>query len=524
MTGNQSSTVRRRRVLTPPTVEEIVEIGARDWLDVSQTEAEELEPAISELLAIADELLSLPSAHPAQSPLRRSSGRRPTADEDPFNVFACLCEVDGRDEGPLAGRSVGIKDNIDVAGVPTGNASPTLPYTPTTDAVVVERILAAGGRIVGKLNMDDYASGATGETSVHGPPLNPIDVTRSAGGSSGGSGAALRCSAVDFALGGDQGGSARIPASFCGVVALKATHGLIPSHGMTHLGHTIDYVCPMARSVNEVGVLLEVIAGDDWRDPQWVRGSLDAAESETELSGDDLSGLKVGVVRESVLDEICEAAVIANLTQTAAVLEERGAVVEEVSVPLWEYGAHITQTILSVLAGEMIRSEGEGRDHLGLINLERLDSFAVKRRSQGSLFPPYIKTWLIAGRYMQERYFGRPYGVLHNLRLTLRQNLDRALASCDVLLTPTTPTTAPRLLAEGVSGADKVQRVLGSIPYNTASLNLSGHPALAVPNGVDGSGLPTSAQIVGRRFDEARVLAVGRAVEVSIKDEGGDHA
>src|SRR6185436_18568741 len=150
-------------------------------------------------LATVDELLALPGLPP---PAPRFSSRsvvgRPAAGEDPFNVFITLCEVRGAADGPLAGRPVGIKDNIDVAGVPTTNASATASYTPIADAVVVERILDAGGSIVGKLNMDDYASGASGETSAFGPPLNPIDPSRSAGGSSGGSGAALRCGAVDF--------------------------------------------------------------------------------------------------------------------------------------------------------------------------------------------------------------------------------------------------------------------------------------------------------------------------------------
>jgi Asp-tRNA(Asn)/Glu-tRNA(Gln) amidotransferase A subunit family amidase len=144
-----------------------------------------------------------------------------------------------------------------------------------------------------------------------------------------------------------------------------------------------------------------------------------------------------------------------------------------------------------------------------------MGSFATKRRTQGGLFPPYIKAWLITDRYLQERFLGIPYGVLHNHRLRLRRQLDDALDSYDLLLTPTTPTTAPRLLGGEASAEEIVNRVLGSAPYNTASLNLSGHPALAVPNGVDGAGMPTSAQVVGRRFDEARVLQAGSVIEAA---------
>jgi amidase len=506
-----------RLSLDAPTADEIVDIGSRDWLDISAEEAEGLAPVVSDLLAMTSDLLALPDSERRQQRSKRSPGRRPTKDEDPFNAFTRALTLEDRPHGLLAGRRVGTTDNIDVAGIPTGNASATTPYTPSEDAVVVERILAAGGHIVGKLNMDDYASGATGETSTYGPALNPIDPTCSAGGSSSGSGAAVRCGAVDFALGGDQGGSARIPASFCGVVALKATHGLIPIHGMTHLGHSLDHVCPMASSVEDTALLLRVIAGSDWRDPQCPNPQSERSDRIEQLDG---RCLRIGLVRESMPHDRCDAQVIANTIRTLSRLEHFG-VVDEVSVPLWEYGSAITQTILAFIAGDMIRSEGEARDHFGVINVERLESFATKRRTEGALFPPYIKTWLLASRYMQEQYDALPYATLHNLRLRLRRNIDDILRQYDILVTPTTPTTAPRLLNRDAGAAAVVHRVLDSAPYNTAPLNLSGHPALAVPNGVDNAGMPTSLQIIGRPFSESLVLSVGRAVEdMALPTEG----
>jgi amidase len=379
----------------------------------------------------------------------------------------------------------------------------------------VERILDAGGRIVGKLNMDDYASGASGETSAYGPPRNPVDPTRSAGGSSGGSGAALRCGAVDFALGGDQGGSARIPASFCGVVTLKATHGLVPSHGMTHLAHSVDYVCPMARTIADTALLLGVVAGDDWRDPQWVRGPILLDDYLARLDDHDLTGLRIGIVTEGLPESLCQEAVLRAFDASADALRGQGALVEQVSIPLWKRGAEIAQTLLSNLTSSMIRSEGEGRDHLGLVNLERMGSFATKRRTQGALLPPYIKAWILTDRFLHERHLGLAYGLLHNLRLRLRKDIDAMLELYDLLITPTTATTAPPLLDEDAQATDIVNRVLGSAPYNTAPLNLSGHPALAMPNGVDSDGLPTSIQLVGRRFGETEVLRVGRTLEAA---------
>ena len=260
----------------------------------------------------------------------RSAGRPPAAairaaaarDEDPYNAFIRVCDVRGAGSGLLAGRTVGLKDNIDVAGIPTSNASATPAFTPARDAVVVERILAAGGRIVGKLNMDDFGAGASGETSAFGPPRNPYDPTRSAGGSSGGSGAALAAGAVDLALGVDQAGSARIPASFCGVVAIKATHGLIPSQGVTHLDHTLDAVCPMASTVEDAALLLQAIAGDDWRDPQWVRGPVPASWQPNDAG--DVAGLRVGVVVESIDGDLCSPDVVHNLRNVADDLARAG--------------------------------------------------------------------------------------------------------------------------------------------------------------------------------------------------------
>ena len=248
----------RGRSLRRPTPAQLVELGALDHIQLTELEARELMPAIDGLLGAIDAVCALPSVDVPQSHYtQRDSGRRPTQGEDPWNAFVRICDIQGAPSGLLAGKTVALKDNIDVAGVPTTNASATLPYTPVRDAVVVERILAAGGRIVGKLNMDDFAAGASGETSAYGPPLNPRDPSRSPGGSSGGSGSAVASRAADMALGGDQAGSARIPASFCGVVAIKATHGLVPSQGVTYLDHSIDFVCPMAATVDDAALLLE---------------------------------------------------------------------------------------------------------------------------------------------------------------------------------------------------------------------------------------------------------------------------
>jgi amidase len=283
---------------------------------------------------------------------------------------------------------------------------------------------------------------------------------------------------------------------------------------MTHLDHTFDSVVPMARTVEEVALLLTVIAGQDARDPQWVRGDVPVSDYRIAIeSVRSLKGTSVAIVTESICPEVCDERVVLNLQKTADVLRAAGATVEEVGVPLWRQGSPITQTILAHLMTAMVRSEGEGYGHLGLINSERAHAFALKRRTEAHLLPIYLKTWILTASYLQTKYLNVPYAALHTLRLRLRDDIEGALERFDLLLSPTTPTSAPMLLQPGSADSEVVTRVLGSVPYNTAPLNVSGHPAVAVPNGVDGSNLPTSAQIVARRFHETTALQAAYIIE-----------
>jgi amidase len=498
-------------------VSEIVAFGGLVELALTDADAEQLKPAVDGLLKAWDQLQSVAGIELPPSPfLERDPGRRPSPAEDPWNAFIRRCEVPGADFGPLFGKTVGVKDNIDVAGVPTSNASPTTSYVPTRDAIVVERILAAGGRVIGKLNMDDFGYGATGESSAYGTPRNPKDATRSPGGSSGGSGSAVASGAVDLALGVDQGGSARIPASYCGVVAIKPTHGLVPTQGITHIDHTLDHICPMGATVDDAALLLEAVAGDDWRDPQWVRGPV--PETWRCDPGHDVSGLRVGVVLEGVDSDRCDPDVVRNLRSAAEVLRRAGADVRDISISMWPHGLPIVQALESHLAAAMIGSEGVGYGRLGIIDIDRLHAFAHVRRTENKLLSPYMKACMVVERYLHDTYLNVPYGKLHNLRLRLRQDLDKAMDVSDLLLTPTTPTVAPKLATGDLAFSETSRTMLEEIPYNTAPLNLSGHPAVAVPSGWDDAdlGLPTSVQIIARRFHESVAIKAGRLIEASL--------
>jgi amidase len=499
----------------PPDAAEVERLARLDGIALEPGEAEELRPVIATLTdfgALLDRLEGPPAlpAAPARDP-----GHVPPAEENPYNAFIRRCRVEGPSGGPLTGLTVGLKDNISLAGVPTTNGSRLTAYTPAHDAVVVERILAAGGTIVGKLNMDDFGASGLGETSAFGAPRNPVDPTRSAGGSSGGSGAAVRSGEVDLSLAVDQGGSGRIPAAFCGVVAVKATHGLVPSWGITHIDHTIDCVTPLARTVDGAALLLEVIAGDDWRDAQWVRARPERGDY-TAPRDQGVEGLRIAVLAESVDPSFCDPAVVANLRRSADALRSAGADVREVSIPLWRDGLAMFIPYIGHLFSDLFRSEGQGAGHLGAYDVDAMDAYARTRRSEGALLAAQVKSWLIADRHVHERYAGIPYARLHNARLALRREITAALANWDLLLTPTLPLTAPKLLTGDTPFVEVSGRTAARLCYNTAPLNLSGHPALSVPSGVDDDGLPTAVQIVGAHFDEPTAFRAAFALERSL--------
>jgi amidase len=496
--------------LRAPTGADVERLGAADLLHFAPGEAETFASFAGAWLETLDALEDLPELH---VPLRhhvRDPGHRPTPEEDPFNAFVRLCRVEGAADGPLTGRRIGIKDNLAVAGIPVTNASRTLSYTPTVDAVVVERILDAGGTIVAKLNLDDFSASGYGDTSVFGATRNPHAPAHAAGGSSSGAGAAVAAGLVDLAVGVDQGGSVRMPAAACGVVGLKATTGLVPSFGLSYIDHCFDCVGPIARTVADAAALLAVIAGPDWRDPQWVR---DATVDDYAAGLEEgVDGLRVGVLDESVGDDACSPSVREGLEAAAAALAEAGATVESVSVPLWRYGFPIWLGTLVLGWPPMLRSNGISAGHFGYVDVERVHAAGLVRLTESHLLPSTAKLALLLSSYLHERYQGVPLARAQNQRIALRRALDGALEQFDVLLTPTTPGTAIRLPEGRMSEEQAMARVVAENVL-ACPLNVTGHPALAVPSGVDPDGLPTSVQLIGPRWGERRLLAAGAALE-----------
>jgi amidase len=222
----------------------------------------------------------------------------------------------------------------------------------------------------------------------------------------------------------------------------------------------------------------------------------------------------VGLVAESrEPDGGCQQAVLDGLAGAEAALRAAGAEVSEVSIPIWARALRIFQPYIACLAAQMVRSEGEGYGHLGWIDVERMRAFAAARRAQSADLPPQLKCWMVAERWMHERYLNVPYGVLQNLRLLVRRQVSEALGELDVLLTPTVPTAAPPLLGGPVPPEELIERTAASLCFNTAPLNLTGHPAVTVPSGADADGLPTAVQLVAAHWDERSAIRAAAAVE-----------
>lgn len=429
----------------------------------------------------------------------RDPGHVPTPEEDPFNALTRICHVQGAADGLLHGMRVAVKDLIPVAGVPlTAGARFGVwedPPVPTQDAVTVARLLAAGASITGKTNM-----GLGTGRAYYGETRNPHNLEYSTGGSSSGSGAAIAGGLADAALGTDAGGSIRRPAAWCGVVGLMPTAGLIPCYAPTEDPNSL--LGPMSKTVSENAAMLQVLAGPDWKEPIWTGADAPAGDYLTNLKA-GVEGLRIGVVTESLEAAGCTPETLARFSEARAALEEAGAIVEEVSIPIWP---HCT-TIWLVLQEFAILSQSyslkQNTSRLGWI-----DSVIIERIAEH--ITPGISP---VDAKAQVRSFARA----QNLRLECRRQVDLVLDRFDVLITPTVPT-GPSEFRDSAPPTDgkrtlRIDKKVIQEGTNTRPLNLSRHPALTVPMGLVENSLPNGLQIIGRRFGEELMYRVGFALE-----------
>jgi amidase len=441
----------------------------------------------------------------------REDVRPPRPEENSLNAWYRKCSIKGKAEGPLRGKRVVVKDNICVAGVPMMNGSRLLEgYIPDVDATVVTRVLEAGAEIVGKGVCEHLSSGGSSFTSDTGPVLNPHDRTRSAGGSTSGPAALVASGEAELALGADQGGSIRIPSSWCGVYGLKPTYGLVPYTGISAAELTQDHAGLMAANTTDLALVLEAVAGEDSLDPR--QPSCRPEEYSRALTG-DLKGVRVGVLEEGFgWPNASEDDVDSAVRDAACRLAHLGAQVTGVSVALHRQAHHIWRVInVEGRTTLMFRGRGMGTNWRGYYALSLHEAYARGFREKPHLLSEPVKLQILLGEALQRRYNGRYYARAQNLALALRQAYDEALASVDVLLLPTTPMKATALPNPESPRAERYPRNLEMIP-NTSPFNVTGHPALSIPCALS-RGLPVGMMLVGRYFEESMLLRVAHAYE-----------
>ncbi len=441
----------------------------------------------------------------------RRPGYRPTEEENPLNAWYWKTEVDHAKTGKLAGKTIALKDNISLAGVPMMNGTKVLEgFVPQIDATIVTRILDEAGEIKGKAVCESLCLAGSSFTSDTGAVLNPHNPAYSAGGSSSGSAALVASGAVDMAIGCDQAGSIRIPSSFCGIYGLKPTWGLVPYTGIFPIELTIDHAGPMARTVEDIALLLEVIAGPDGLDPR--QKGLPSKPYSDFLTG-ETNGLNIGIVEEGFgWEGLSEPEVDAMVRQAAESFAECGALVKSVSIPMHRDGVHIWNVLGSEGATvQMVRENSHGLNWKGYYQTQLIDVYSKGLQTRADDLSLTTKLVILAGQYMQDTYNGRYYAKAQNLTRQLTQSYDEAFKEYDVLVMPTLPIKATKLPTGDIDLDEYVARSLEMIP-NTSVFDLTGHPAMNVPCGII-DGLPVGMMLIGRHGDEETVLRAAHAFE-----------
>lgn len=491
--------------------DDLVNLGERFGVEIGDERAEELAPQVNTLLTDIDALDDVPTVGSAPSTTGTAPGGRRWREpaDNPHGAITVDCHVPPSDNGgSLTDLEVGVKDVIAVAGIPMRCGSAVMRgFVPATDATVIDRLRADGATITAKTNLDEFAGSARGTTG-NGPPItNPHDGNRTAGGSSGGSAAAVAAGLVDVALGTDTGGSVRIPASFCGVVGYKPTYGLVPLSGVVENTYTQDHVGTLTTDVADVARILESIAGSDDRDP----ASLQAAGRDGYRIGGyrdavtdppSLSEVRIGVLEEGIGDGVA-APVVKRTESTIDRLVDAGADVERISVDHFHAGRPI-KNALSVVELATHWRDGAAPYRRGGVDETYQAGFARAASSASVELDDFYASKLLAGARIVEAHNGRPYIRAQAAREVLRREFDVALEEFDALLLPTMPNVAPR-----VENADD-----WSYDYarNTRAANVTRLPAITLPDGTLRD-LPFGLQLVGPAFADADLLGVATSVE-----------
>ena len=403
----------------------------------------------------------------------------------------------GENLGNLAGIPIGIKDNICTKGIKTTCSSKMLEnFVSPYDATVMEKINKENMINLGKLNMDEFAMGGSTEYSYFHKTKNPWNLNKVPGGSSGGSAAAVAANMVPWALGSDTGGSIRQPASFCGVVGLKPTYGLVSRYGLVAFASSLDQIGPITKDVKDCAMLLNIIAGHDERDS--TSANTEKIDYVKALKN-DVKGLKIGVPKEFFGEGINEE-VKEKLNEAIEKYKKLGAEVEECSLDIAKYS----------LAAYYIIACAEASSNLGRFDgirytyrtkeYKNLKELYKKTRSEG--FGPEVKRRIILGTYvLSSGYYDAYYKKAQKVRTLVMNEFKKAFEKYDILLTPTSPTVAFDI---GSKSNNPLEMYLADIC--TVSVNIAGLPGISIPCGQDKEGMPIGMQLIGKRFDESTIL------------------
>jgi amidase len=493
-----------------PTVADLREAAARLGMRPSEAYLD----AVAEIITPLANAYAMLDATPDELPPVKYPHRefyRPPAAENPYGAWYVKTAIKGKAGGKLAGRRVALKDNICLAGVPMMIGAQLLDgYVPEVDATVVERILDAGGEIAGKAVCEYFCVSGGSHTSSTGPVHNPRKRGYSAGGSSSGSAALVAAGEVDMAMGGDQAGSIRIPASHCGIVGLKPTFGLVPYTGIGLLEITIDTCGPMTSTVADNALLLEVIAGPDGFDTR--QRGVPAGRYSAALA-DGVEGLRIAVVKEGFGHPNSESDVDAHVREAAQRFAKLGALIEEVSVPTHALGFPVWAAIRGDAACVMLlEMNGAGIGHEGLYVTSLIER-AMGWREHADEFADTLKIASIFSRHTLDRYGGRFYAKAQNLRRRVRAGYDAVLASHDLLLLPTVPMKATPIPGKDAT-PQEITRRSWEPTRNTCPFNVTGHPAISLPCGME-DGRPIGLMLVGRHYAEETIYRAAAAFERS---------
>lgn len=421
--------------------------------------------------------------------------------------------IDSGNSGAFTGLPISVKDNICTLGVKTTCASHMLDdFIPPYNATVMEKLKEDNIVMLGKTNMDEFAMGSTSETSVYGAPLNPRNTNHVTGGSSGGVAAAVCANIAAYGLGSDTGGSVRQPASFCGIVGLKPTYGAVSRYGLIAYGSSLDQIGVLANSVKDTATVFDAIRGVDEHDQTSV--DFDFGNISDTLGQTDIKGLKIGIAKEYFegINEEIKDAILGAVKE----LEKNGAQIVDISLPVLQQALPVYYIIACAEASSNLGRYDGIRYGYRAKDFNDVEEMILKTRTEG--FGDEVKRRIMLGTYvLSSGYYDAYYKKACLLRQNLIADFDDIFNTCDVLIAPTAPNTAFELGFEGASPVDMYLSDIATVP-----INITGVPAISVPVKNDKANLPIGMQIIGKKFDEKKILDVAYFYEKLNKSEVED--